>query len=181
VKRVLAGAAFAAPFIATFSVDGLSAGSAEAASFANISNSCSNMDAGYVGPTLFQAHLFDPTGQTTANGQAQFQIVGAGGGEDDDNAGHKFVELATTLTMTSNTTAINGHIEINGQNVASLTQGRGFIGPANIHGLCDFNSLLQAMAAGLATCVVTATFMAASHTLSGPIHAAGSETVKVNP
>lgn len=61
LKSVLA-AGFAAPLVATFSIDALTAESANAQSVCNIArnvtleiNTCG--DAGYVGPGTFQCHL----------------------------------------------------------------------------------------------------------------------------
>jgi len=180
VKRVLAGATFAAPFIATFSIDGLTASSAQA-TVSNITNTC-QIDAGYVGPSLFQAHL--GSGATTANGQAQFEITGAPEVDNDSPLKNHPVEIATTLIMTANTAATNGVVKFLGHNVANIVQGRGIIGPGSIipgSPICDLDDLLRALAGGECVCEVTATFMSQSFTLDGAIQAANSEIVKINP
>jgi hypothetical protein len=61
LRRLLAGSAFAAPVFATFSIDALTATSAQAQTFANAGfyfpNAVCATDTGYVGPTAFQAHV----------------------------------------------------------------------------------------------------------------------------
>jgi hypothetical protein len=61
LRRLLAGSAFAAPVFATFSIDALTATSAQAQTFANAGiyfpNAVCTEDTGYVGPTTFQAHV----------------------------------------------------------------------------------------------------------------------------
>ena len=61
LKSVLAGAAFAAPVIATFSVESLTANSVHAMGGPNSTQLMSNQvcvaDLGYVGPSSFQAHV----------------------------------------------------------------------------------------------------------------------------
>ena len=76
LKRVLGGAAFAVPVIASFSIDGLWVGTASAQALG--SQYCNMPDTGYIGPRAFEAHLFDQDFLTRLNGEATFTISAAG-------------------------------------------------------------------------------------------------------
>jgi len=174
VRRILAGTAFVPPLIATFSIDTLTA---NAADDQLDSNSCNVQDQGYVGPNYFQAHVSDPKKDTRANGVGTFLIVPA----ILPPASVSTAKIETTLVMTGNTTVDSAHIEVFGNNVCSVPPQGGTITAADVHGLCDFDGLLEALAAGIATLVCKVTVSSSPFTLKGPILPASPITIKLNP
>jgi hypothetical protein len=161
VKRILGGAAFVPPFIATFGIDSLTANAAEPPTNANV---CEETDPGYVGPNAFQCHISDPNQETRANGEATFTLNTPF--FDRDSAP---THLQSSLQVTPNTTVNSAYIVVNGSNLATVPTHNGTIGAAEITGPCNLDELLQAMAAGLATLSVMVTFDSMEYTLTGPI------------
>jgi hypothetical protein len=163
VKRVLAGAAFAAPIVATFSIDGLSVDSAMAQ--VTTSGVCS-LDPGYVGPSSYRAHVSGSG--TRVNGEVQFSI---------DYDPRQTGSLDTSLEMTENTVVTEAYISVNSVEVATIPLHGESIDTANITGLCDFDALLQAMAAGQATVTVIGTYEGSPYTVTGPVVPLGGERI----
>ncbi len=196
VKRVLAGAAFAAPVVASFSIESLFVNSAYgqscsgSANSSNISNSCRCLaDPGYVGPAVFQCYVEDTSGNTRVNGEVSLNIDrddrdGHRDGHDDDKG------IDIRLDLTQGATVTSAYLTINGQEVASvqLHESHGFgphdltgkISVADITGLCDFDALLQAMAAQTVVAVVQGTYSGTSFNAQGPVSAAsGSPIIEI--
>jgi hypothetical protein len=166
VKRIVGSAAFAPPFIATFSMDSLTARAAEPPSNANV---CEETDPGYVGPTTFQCHISDPNQETRANGQATFTVNTPLFGPETTPT-----QLQSSLMLTHHTNVDSAYIVVNGQNLATVPTNNGTIGSGDITGPCNLDELLQAMAAGLATLSVVVTFDSTQYTLTGPIVPVGT-------
>lgn len=154
VKSVIAGAAFAAPVIAAFSIEGLGVEPAYAQLHASCSASSSSatgsgglgyLDVGYVGPALFQAYVLDISGNTRVNGQVTISVHDRGDAAD--------VELRITRDVQISSLTI----QVNACNVASVElkpdnddfrgfRYRGTITATDLSGFSDFNAFLQAMA-----------------------------------
>lgn len=175
VKSVLAGAAFAAPVIASFSVENLEIRSANGqilnssqSAYLSSSNPCLP-DLGYVGPSFFQAYVLDISGSTRVNGQVSFNI------QQDGKA------LGVRMRMTRDASASAVNLSVNGVNVATVQLGggdnngfgrrnnesQGRITAADVTGLCDFDSLLQALASQTVKAVVQGTYASSSFDAQG--------------
>ncbi len=163
VKHVLTGAAFAAPVIASFSIESLlvdpaygqSANSSSATSAHGSTGPCL-ADLGYVGPALFQAYIEDVSGNTRVNGVLTVRV------HTDGHSADVYPLLTRDAEIASASLTING---ITVANIVLHDEGEfgnhvivGQIGAANITGLCDFDSLLQAMASRTVTAAVGGTY-----------------------
>ena len=194
VKRVLAGAAFAAPVVASFSIEslyvnaayGLSSSSASASSSSsssssgcNISGSCQCLaDPGYVGPAVFQAYVEDTSGNTRVNGELFLHI--SGDCHDNEAADIR-------LRMTPDAEATAAHLTINGQEVATIPledsheHGKhdltGKIKASDLLNLCDFDALLQAMASQQVVAVVQGTYSGRSFNAQGSVLPASASPI----
>lgn len=177
VKTVLAGATFAAPAIASFSIANMGIGSADAqnpTSSAYTSSSSSMPclpDLGYVGPSYFQAYALDISGSTRVNGALTFNL------EQDGKA------LRVRMRITKDASVSSVSITVNGRQVATVKMGEddgngfgrrddgveGRVTAANLSGLCDFDSLLQAMASQTAQVEVQGTYSYSSFDAQGSI------------
>jgi hypothetical protein len=189
VKRVLAGAAFAAPVVASFSIESLyvnaaygqssSSGSASSSSACNISGSCQCLaDPGYVGPAVFQAYVEDTSGNTRVNGELFLHI--SGDCHDNEAADIR-------LRMTPDAEATAAHLTINGQEVATIPLedshelGKhdltGKIKASDLLNLCDFDALLQAMASQQVVAVVQGTYSGRSFNAQGSVLPASASPI----
>lgn len=183
-KLMVAGAA--APVIATFSIDALAQGinsSSASASF----HVC-QPDEGYIGPGRFAAHLTyvgdssDPAGRT--NGEIHL-VVNRDGDDDDHGKGPKGDKnqkkkpgrrVNTQLQLVSDPAFVFAWaaILINGQYAVTLNAGDSYFDATNVDpNFCDLDFVLNAMAGGTATALVSATFLGNPVSLSGAINAAG--------
>lgn len=145
LRKVIVGTAFAAPLMASFSMDGLLINAAEASCASNMFTSnmfCSNMP--YTGPSEFEADLTGTT--TTAEGEATFKLTMDG------------EALAYKLKVDSSVTVQDACIFVPSFGpVVTLTEGNGVInGDSVATGFCvgspseRFNALLEAIAGGQA-------------------------------
>ncbi|MFP5277120.1 MAG: hypothetical protein ACLGPM_08390 [Acidobacteriota bacterium] len=184
VKSVLAGAAFAAPAIASFSIENMEIRSADGQSLTSslttgsgsMAYGSSSMvrclpDLGYVGPAFFQAYVLDISGSTRVNGELSFNI------EQDGKA------LGVRMRMTRDASVSAVSLTVNSVEVATVQMsggdrdgfGRhdngseGRITAADVVGLCDFDSLLQAMASQTAKAVVQGTYASSAFDAQGSI------------
>lgn len=174
LKTVLA-AGFAAPVVATFSIDALAAESANAGGapnssypgfpnvtgFPNVSNispiapnTCAT-DLGYVGPSSFQAHLV-AVGPTSAPGSA----AGVNG---EATLTATSTNIAVTVTLVSSAEVTSESLLINGETVPISNN---MISSTNLGKLCGFDEVLNALATSRATLVVEGTYKGESFTLS---------------
>jgi hypothetical protein len=175
VRRILAGAAFVAPLIATFSIDSLTAGEPDEPE--NPNSTCTE-DEGYVGPNAFQAHIADPTKGTRANGVGTFQITT-----------HPFepqtvgaAKLRFTLTVTKNTQLSGAFLKLNGKKLIDLPTAGGFVDNVTGRDLCDFDELLQALADGNVLLVVGVEVKQQLFQMKGKVLPASfSQTITLNP
>ncbi len=185
VKSVLAGAAFAAPVIASFSVENMevasaggqtlstsstSPGTSSAASGSLSRNPCLP-DLGYVGPAFFQAYVLDISGATRVNGELDFNL------EQDGKA------LGVRMRMTADAAVSSVYLMANYSEIATIQMsggdrdgfGRhdggseGRITAADIIGLCDFDALLQAIASRTVTAVVRGTYASSAFDAQGSV------------
>jgi len=197
VKRVLAGAAFAVPVVASFSIESLSVNAAYGqssssssltSSACNISGSCRCLaDPGYVGPGVFQAYVEDVSGNTRVNGELTFVIRGDGDFDRDDRNG-RIADV--TLSLTKDAQVTSAYLTINGQEVANVQlQAAHGLGQHNLSGkittadlmnLCDFDALLQAMASQQVVVIVQGTYSSNYFDAQGPVLAAsGSPIIEI--
>lgn len=193
VKRVLAGATFAVPLIATFSIENLLVDGAYAQCGGNSSSLSAYAsggsrlpDPGYVGPAVFQAFVEDNSGNTLVNGEVILAI-------DNDHGPHRSssttidvrIRLTKDADLSSAALMMNGYSVANVQLHSSDDFGHhdqvGSIGPADISGLCDFDALLRALASQQITAAVQGTYMGASFNAQGTaIAASASPIVQIN-
>jgi hypothetical protein len=92
-----------------------------------------------------------------------------------------------TLRMIKNAAVTSGHLTINGQEVANiqLQTSHGYgqenvtgkITTANLLGLCDFGSLLQAMASQQVVVVLGGTYSGTSFSVQGAVLAASASPI----
>ena len=181
VKSVLAGAAFAAPVIASFSIENMEIRSADGQTLINNSSNSSNIyggssanrclpDLGYVGPAFFQAYVLDISGSTRVNGELSFNIQQDG----------KSLGVRMRMTRDASVSAVN--LTVNSVNVATVqmhsdndgfgrrnNESEGRITAADVIGLCDFDALLQAMASQTAKAVVVGTYASSSFDAQGTV------------
>jgi len=174
VKRVLGVAAFAAPVIASFSIDGLSIESAEAQAFPSGPSGCA-VDTGYNGPVHYQAQLADPSGATGVTGEVNFTVEG-----DNARTGQTR-EIDTKLSVTKNATVLSAYISVNGIDVANFPEGQGVIGTGDVQRICDFDALLQAMALEQTMVVVQGVLGGNAFTITGAIEPKPGETISLGP
>jgi hypothetical protein len=174
VRRILGGAAFVAPLIATFSIDSLTANAADEQFNAN---ACEVEDSGYVGPNTFLAYISDPKRLTRANGIGTFVILPSFMNPTSVNA----ATLGFTLGVTENATITSAYISVGGRDVCTLPPHGGSITALNVHALCDFDDLLGSLAAGLASLVCVITIGSGLFTLTGPIVPASPVVIKLKP
>jgi hypothetical protein len=198
VKRVLAGAAFAAPVIATFSIESLGVtaayaqGASGSSSVSSSAPSGSNpgassgpclQDLGYVGPERFEAHVADTSGNTRVNGELAIKIDG-----DYDAARSAEVRL----DMTRDSVVTSAYLAINGVNVVNLPLVEhheadphyytGKICSSDIMNLCDFDALLQSLASQLVTAFVLGTYLGTSFSAQGAVvPASGGAIIQIKP
>lgn len=173
VKTVLAGAAFAAPVIASFSIDSLGvdaaygqSASSSVASYSGGYGPCLP-DVGYVGPAQFQAFVLDVSGSTRVNGELTISV------RMRDNMAD------VRLQMTKDADVSSAYLTLNGINAANIVLrpdndwGRrhyeGTIGANDLVGVCDFNSLLQGLASQTGAAVVLGTYSSASFRAQGSV------------
>jgi hypothetical protein len=181
VKRVLAGAAFAAPVIASFSIEGLFVDAA----YAQASSSSSSAvpvssggrclpDPGYIGPAVFQAYVEDTSGNTRVNGELVLGI------RRDDRS----TSVDVRLRITQDAEVSSAYLTINGVDVADFELHAknefgqhacvGTIAASDIRSLCDFDSLLQTMASQQVTAMIGGTYFGISFSAQGPVLAASA-------
>jgi hypothetical protein len=198
VKRVLAGAAFAAPVIATFSIESLGVTAAYAQGASGSSSVSSSgpsgsspgassgpclQDLGYVGPERFEAHVADTSGNTRVNGELVIKIDG-----DHDVA--KAAEVR--LDMTKDSLVTSAYLAINGVNVVNIPLVEhheadphyytGRICPSDIMNLCDFDALLQSLASQLVTAFALGTYFETSFSAQGAVApASGDSFIQIKP
>lgn len=181
MKTVLAGAAFAAPVIASFSIEGLGVDSAYANTVSSSATSATGShgpclpDLGYVGPGFFQAFVLDVSGYTRVNGELTISVHEDGHGAD------------VLLQMTKDAEVSSAYLTINGVNAASIVLrtdddfGRrhyeGKITADNLIGVCDFDSLLQGLASQTGAAVVTGTYSSASFQAQGSVLPGAGATI----
>jgi len=171
MKRLLVGAAFAAPVVATFSIDALTADPAYGFSpnTTNITNQVCVGDAGYVGPTSFQSHVsvgpIFALLENRVNGQVTFnaEVIGS------------TVELIdVSVSMVPGATVLSVSI-LAGPLTAVTMPGSFFsIASSNLDTklACDLDELSDLMASGDTFCVVQGTFAGKKFSATGPIVAA---------
>ena len=181
VKSVLAGAAFAAPVIASFSVENMEVASAGGQTLSSNTGSLGGSasgseklclpDLGYVGPAYFQAYVLDISGATRVNGQLDFNL------EQDG----KTLGVRMRMTADANVSAV--YLMANYAEIATIQMAaadhdgfghhdggsEGRITAADIVGLCDFDALLQAMASQTVTAVVQGTYASSSFNAQGSV------------
>jgi len=175
VKSVLAGAAFAAPVIASFSVENMEVASAEGQSYFCSSSAspsqCCRPDLGYVGPAFFQAYVLDISGATRVNGQLNFNL------EQDGKS------LGVRMRMTRDVAVSSVYLVANSTEIATVQMatpdhddfGRrdggseGRITAADLVRLCDFDALLQAIASQTVTAVVQGSYASTSFNAQGSV------------
>jgi len=188
VKRVLVGAGFAAPVIASFSIGSLSVDAALAQDQSHLrvhadavvvssGPACSVSsvgphlpDLGYVGPGNFQAYVYDVSGSTRVNGEVSINVHG------DRTAG-------IDIDMNKDAVVTSAYLFINGVSVATLPiQGNPNISISNLCNLPDFDALLQAMALQRVTAVVNGSYYGTAYSAQGPVIPASSGgIVQLNP
>jgi hypothetical protein len=174
LKRLLAGAAFAAPVVATFSIDALTADPAYA--FANTTNTTNipniahcTADVGYVGPTQFQAHVSGGPGgllggQGRVNGEVTLNLVVSG---QVVTAIHGTVTLVSGATITSVSIVAGPTLT----KTVPVTGGAFTIQSANLDTtkVCDLDEVADLMASGEARFQVTGTEAGKNFTIAGMI------------
>jgi len=167
LKKALAGAAFAAPVIATFSIDALTANSAYA--FApNTSNQCS-ADAGYVGPQNFQAHV--SAGPLAGwvhrvNGEATFRFSLYGEGGVPSLSG-----INVSIQMVDNATITKAEIMVGPITAVSWSSNPYMIIDGNLttQVACDLDELADLMASLCTTLQVTGMYAGMPYVAIGSI------------
>jgi hypothetical protein len=186
LKRLLAGAAFAAPVIATFSIDALS-NSAYAAGITKpvnttltltapntVGNQACAADAGYDGPLTFQAHVTSrftllPAVQAghRVNGEVTLHLSAVGTGISSVN------EITGIVSMVSGATITGGSITVGGRAATAnlvITGGAFSITNANVTpAVCDLDELADMMASGEATITIDGIYQGSPYNVSGPI------------
>ena len=188
VKRVLAGAAFAAPVIASFSIESLSVDPAYGQTPSGncgspgpvVSNGSAGRclaDPGYVGPSLFQAHVADNSGYTLVNGEMGIAVHGDCRGADVSLLMTGDVALCSvTLTMNSvDVVDIELHSR-GGFGDSDRFPMVGTIEASDVH-LCNFDALLQAMASHKVTAVVDGTYSSEPFNACGKLAPASASPI----
>jgi hypothetical protein len=186
MKKLLAGAAFAAPIVATFSIDTLTANAAPAflPNTVYYPNSSCPTDAGYSGPTFFLAHVSVKTAAPYAkppkppngpkapvvNGEVEFVLLPTNGGYlNAIQVDLQFVDGVTLDTLLIYTTPGPGPAPAVTKSLGGSPAVLIFASDLNTKVVCDLDELVDDMAAGLATAVVTGTYQGSSFVAAGPI------------
>lgn len=174
LKRLLAGAAFAVPVISTFTVDSLTVDTVHAmggSNITNISNQVCRGDVGYVGPRSFEAHV--STGAIfndddyRVNGQVVLRAYTDGGPIAYYLEGEVFIVPGASVQSV--------FISTYGRTAAEVsTNGQFTILPKDLDTrvMCDIDELMDAIAAGNATCTVTGEYYDRRYSATGQIYAA---------
>lgn len=181
MKKLLGGAAFAAPLIATFSLD-TPAADAIPLFFPNAvyyPNSSCQTDAGYSGPTHFAAHVSVKTSTPygpaqphapKVNGEVQFQLIPpAGGVLFDIEVDLQFVNGVVLDTLYIFTTPGNGPGPAVTKTLSGSPITNIMAADLNTKVACDLDELADDMAAGIATAVVTGTYQGSGFLAAGQI------------
>jgi uncharacterized protein YaiE (UPF0345 family) len=178
LKRLLAGAAFAVPVIATFSIDSLTLDSVHAMGGSNIVNTSNQVcrgDVGYVGPIQFQAHV--STGaifsenETRVNGQVTLSVSKSSEIVNFINGEVFIVPGASILSVSI---SAGGPF---GRPAAQVgTSGAFTIYSSNLDTrvMCDLDELVDFMGSGNASCTVTGEYNGRRFSASGQIYPAAS-------
>jgi len=180
VKRVLVGAPFAAPVIASFAIGSLGVeaalarepfpiGGAASAQNTTTSAHCGGVfpDPGYVGPNQFRAFVIDSCSRV--NGEVSITAHG------NHTAG-------IDIDMVRDATVTSAQLTINGVTVANIPlHGNPDIGHSDIVGLPDFDALLQAMAAQQVSVSVQGTLVGRPFSAQGPVVAGNGGVISLNP
>ncbi len=172
VRQILGGAAFVPPLIATFSIESLTASPDEPSN----PNACLE-DAGYVGPSAYQAHVSDPTKATRGNGVGTFLIQIP----PLQPASVQKAQISYSLVLTIIPSLRSPRSRSSGKTVCTVNGLESTIDSKNLDNLCDFDELLQGFAAGIAKLVVQVDYKDSMYTLSGPIVPATSNVINLNP
>jgi len=173
VKQLI-GAAFVPPLVATFAMDSLTAGEAAEP---RLANACNVEDAGYVGPNAFQSHVFDSTNATRSNGVIGFLIEI----NPMEPRSLQAARILVGILLTPGSTYESGELYINGIPVVALPANGGFITSSEVQALCDFDELLQALAAGLVKVVIQILVHGAPFTLTGTVFPASPIVITLTP
>lgn len=167
VRRVLACTAFAAPVVTTFSIGSLATDTALAQSGACITGTPSTplsyvsgqciSDTGYVGPSGFQAHVEDVSGNTRVNGEVFINVF--------PNS-----TAAITLQMVKNAQVRLAYLAINCADIVNIPlSGNPIINASSLLGMCDFDQFLEALASQQVTAVVSGTYSGINFNAQGPV------------
>lgn len=185
VKKVLAGAAFTVPVIATFSIESLFVDSAYAQcgrsnSSAYASGPSGLPDLGYVGPAVFQAYVDDVSGNTRVNGEVTLSV-------DSDRGQHRDTTINVRIRMTKDAQVSSASLTVNGYTVANIElhasddfghgDHDGRISATDIQGLCDLDNLFQDLASQQVTAVVAGTYSGTPFNAQGPVKAASASPI----
>jgi hypothetical protein len=198
LRRLLAGSAFAAPVFATFSIDALTATSAQAQTFANAGfyfpNAVCAQDTGYVGPTIFQAHVAlhsdgfgfrfggVPTGPRV-NGEVTLTLgtprpdLAAIGGFVVMVPGAivSSVEILRGLTVLARHKTASSNFTITPGDLVTQLVGE----PVNPTVVCDLNELADMMASLETSILVQGTLYGSAFSVSGQILPVSGQTLPV--
>lgn len=187
VKRVLVGAPFAVPVVASFAIGSLDVDAALAQDNRSIRPNAINgatttsgattsgtsgpggfPGPGYVGPSKFEAHL-TKTGNPRVNGQVSIDVQG------NRTAGVQIDlirdAVATSAQLVRNTVAFC--------NVP--VQGNPKIDISNLSGFSDFDEFLDALATGQVSASVSGTYFGNPFTVTGPFVAGNSPIIHIQP
>lgn len=182
LKKLLAGAAFAAPVIATFSIEALTADKAygtpspNSSNTTNITNQICAGDVGYVGPTNFQAHVavgpvFTPV-ENRVNGEANITVYL----NSPSSVGEILVNVQMVPFATVNSVTILAEL----LPAATMTGGSSFIlttSNLNTRVACDLDELADLIASGGCVLTVEGSFSGRPYTATGVIVVAPSPTL----
>jgi hypothetical protein len=184
LKSVLAGAAFAAPVIATFSVESLTASSVHAMggpnSVQNMSNQVCVSDLGYVGPSSFQAHVSTGVSYSSdakrVNGQVTLTV---------SMNGYTANSICGQISLVPGASIQGVSISVDGRTAAQVSTSGAFMiygsdldthgnnrgnNRANHLALCDLDELVDFIASGDGCCTVTGEYDGRSYSASGEIY-----------
>jgi hypothetical protein len=161
LKGIL-GAGFAAPLLATFSIDALSVESANAQSVCNTyANTCG--DTGYVGPGAFQAHLAEPRASAGGpNGEATLTVNGRSIATGIGIS----VTLVNGAVLSSLYLIVSGSYILIPMNAANVSNG---LITNNTLEPYDLDEVLNAMAFGQVNIQVQGTYRGEPFTIAGQI------------
>ena len=184
VKRVLIGAPFAAPVIASFAIGNLAVEPALARSAMGSpvppGPACASgvgsypihalPDPGYVGPNQFRAHVTDTSGNTRVNGEVSIEVHG------NHTAGID-IDMIKGALVTGAQLAINGFTVV--PNIP--LQGNPNINFSDTCGIPDFDFLLQAMANQQVTVSVQGLYNSLSFNAQGSVASTGNGVIELRP